>query len=113
MLMAAPPEHAQLRSVKVARPNITVEGSYLSKVEIWDFPTGTEITKPALAGSAKLSNARGKDEVWVFPIECNSPLVPSTEVFVKAYDSDGKVIGKKSLPYRGATEIANALCGAQ
>jgi len=111
--MAAPPEQAQLRSVKVARPNILIEGAHLGKVEIWDFPTGAEITKPTLAGSAKLSNAAGKEEVWVFPIACAYPLLPSTEVFIKAYDSEGKVIGKKSLPYRGATEIGNALCGTR
>jgi hypothetical protein len=32
-----------VRMVRVVRPNIVVYGSYLSRVEIWVEPTGTEV----------------------------------------------------------------------
>jgi len=109
----APKEHARLRAVVVNRPNIVVRGAYLGKVEIWTVPTGTGITEDAyaLVGNAKRHNSAGPSEIWLFRIPCTSPLILSTEVFVKAFDTDGREAATKSLPYRGATDIAEALCG--
>jgi len=107
-------QHAELHSVAVKRPNIVVRGAYLGKVEIWAVPTGTEITENeyALVGNAKRNNDAGRNEIWVLPITCTSPLIPSTEVFVKGFDANGNEIGKKSLPYNTLTGIYEALCGA-
>jgi hypothetical protein len=64
-----------------------------------------------MVGSAKRHNSAGPSEIWLFRIPCTSPLILSTEVFVKTFDTSGKEIATKSLPYRGATDIAEALCG--
>jgi hypothetical protein len=112
-LAASPKGHAQLRAVLVKRPNIVVRGAYLAKVEIWAVPTGTGITEDeyTLVGAAKRSNAAGGNEIWLFRITCESPLVSSTEVFAKGFDESGYQIGRKSLPYTSLTAIAHALCG--
>ena len=64
-----------------------------------------------MIGNARRSNAAGQKEIWLFPIVCESPLIPSNEVFVKAFDVKGDQVGRKSLPYSGASDIAQALCG--
>ena len=110
---AAPREHARLRAVVVNRANVVVRGAYLGKVEIWTVPTGTRITEDAyvLVGTAERHKSAGASEIWLFRVPCTSPLILSTEVFVKAFDTEGKEIATKSLPYRGATDVAEALCG--
>lgn len=111
---AVPPqEQPRLHAVAVMRPNIVVRGAYLGKVEIWSVPAGTEITEDAYAllGTAKRRNYAGPSEIWMFRISCTSPLILSTEVFAKAFDTEVKEIATKSLPYRGATDIVEALCG--
>jgi hypothetical protein len=109
---AHPQKHSELRAIAVKRPNIVVRGSYLGKVEIWAVPTGTAISpEGGLVGKARRNNAAGEKETWLFPIVCDSPLIPSTEVFVKAFDVKGNQVGRKSLPYGGAGDIAQALCG--
>jgi hypothetical protein len=87
-------------------------GAYLGKVEVWAVPTGTGIgpEEYVLVGNARRQTVAGRNEVWLFPIDCTH-LIPSTEVFVKGFDQTGKTVGAKSLPYRGATEIKNAICG--
>jgi hypothetical protein len=103
---------AELGAIAVKRPNIVVRGAYLKKVEIWVVPTGTGISpEGGLVGNARRSNGAGRKEIWLFPISCESPLIPSTEVFVKAFDVKGNQVGRKSLPYSGASDIAQALCG--
>jgi len=109
--VAAQYDQSRLRSIAVKRPNIIVRGAYLSKVEVWAVPTGTEITEDEyeLLGDATRSNSAGPNEVWTFSVPCNEFL--ATEVFVTAFDSHGKAIGTKSLPYQGATELFEAVCG--
>jgi len=105
-------KQAELRAITVKRPNIIVRGSYLGRVEVWAVPTGTGISpEGGLVGNAKRSNAAGEKETWLFRIACESPLIPSTEVFVKAFDMNGDQVGRKALPYSGASDIAQALCG--
>lgn len=114
--IAAPAtKRALLRSVEVKRPNILIRGAYLQNIEVWAVPTGTGITRDeyALVGTATRRGAAGQNETWLFPIECTSPLIPSTEIFVKAFDKTGKTVGTKSLPHTGASEISDALCGGQ
>src|SRR5216684_5814072 len=113
--LATPPiKRAQLRTIEVKRPNIVIRGAYLSRVEVWAVPTATGITPDeyAMVGNAKRSNAAGRKEIWSFPIACTSPLIPATEVFVKGFDANSNEVGRKSLPYSGASEIADALCSA-
>jgi hypothetical protein len=108
--------HSQLRSVKVKRPNIVVRGRYLSKVEVWAVPTGTGITENeyTLLGEARRTSAAGSNEAWVFPLDCKGETrLLATEIFVGGFDSHGKGVGSKSLPYKGATEVYEALCGKQ
>jgi hypothetical protein len=108
-------KRALLRAVEVKRPNIVIRGAYLGRVEVWAVPTGTGITPDeyALVGNARRKTEAGRNEIWLFPIDCTSPLIPSTEVFVKGFDLKGKNIGTKSLPYNGASEIGDALCSDQ
>jgi hypothetical protein len=109
---AQPRKRTELRAIAIKRPNIVVRGSHLGKVEIWAVPTGTGISpEGTLVGNARRSNAAGQKEIWLLPIACESPLIPSTEVFVKAFDAKGNQVGRKSLPYSGASDIAQALCG--
>src|SRR5689334_22835392 len=86
-LAASPKGHAQLRAPLVKRPNIVVRGAYLSRVEIWAVPTGKGITEDEykLVGEAKRSNTAGRNEIWLFRIACESPLIPSTEIFAKGF----------------------------
>ena len=108
---AKPRKHSELRAVAIELPNILIHGSHLGRIEIWAVPTGTQIPPEGeLVGNARRNNAAGQNEIWSFVIACESPLIPSTEIFVKAFDMNGKQVGRKSLPYRGASEIAHALC---
>ena len=108
---AGPRRHAELRTIAVKRPNIVVRGSYLGRVEIWAVPPGTEILpEGGLVGNARRNNAAGQNEIWLFRIACESPLIPSTKVFVKAFDVNGNQVRRMSLPYSGASDIAQALC---
>jgi hypothetical protein len=102
-------QHTIIRSTGVKRPNIVVRGANLSKVEVWAIPTGTGITPDeyTLLGTAIRRNAAGQNEVWVFPIP-SGPL-SVTDIFAKGFDAEGKLVGAKSLPYQGATQIYDAL----
>ncbi len=112
--IAAPPgKGSQLRQIQIQQRNIVVRGAYLTKVEVWSVPTGTGITpnEHVLLGNATRTNAAGSKELWVFPIPpCDTFL--ATEVFAKGFDSEGTLIGKKSLPYTGASAVHDALCNA-
>jgi len=83
----------------------------LSKVELWAIPTGTGITPDeyTLLGTAKRRNAAGQNEIWVFPIP-SGPL-SVTDIFAKGFDGQGRLIGTKSLPEKGASQIYDALWG--
>jgi|SRR6516165_7859120 hypothetical protein len=107
-----PARNAQLRAVKIKRPNIVIRGAYLGGVEVCAGPSGTGITEDEYerVGTAKRSNPAGGDEVWIFPITCHSTWIVSTRVFVKAFDASGNYVGTKSLPYSGVTDVATALC---
>jgi hypothetical protein len=100
----------KLNHVEVKRPNVVIHGANLSKVELWAMPSGTGITPDmaGVVGSATRSSKAGSKEVWLFSVE-PCPLdekgISATEVFVKAYDSHGKVVATKSLPYRGASDV--------
>jgi hypothetical protein len=75
--------------------------------------TGITLNEYALIGSATRKTATGRDETWLFPIDCGSTSPLATEVFVKAFDGRGKQVGKICLPFAGASEINDALCGGQ
>jgi hypothetical protein len=100
-----------LGSMGIKRPNLVVRGSNLSKVELWAIPTGTGITPDEymLLGTAKRRNAAGPNEIWIFPIP-SGPL-SVTDIFAKAFDGQGHLIGTKSLPQQGASQIYDALWG--
>jgi len=90
----------------VKRPNFIVRGNALSRVEIWCYPTGTGVTKPALLGRARRTTRAGRNEIW-------SLLIPgellATQVFVEGYDKRGKLVARRYLPDKGATAVYNAL----
>jgi len=115
--IAGPPaRHPHLRTTKVERPNIVIRGANLYTVEVWAIPTGTEITPDTyvLLGNAKRSNAAGPNETWVFRIPPCNPMdtrLLATEILAKGFDAKGTVIGTKSLLYRGASAVHEALCG--
>ena len=115
-VMAATPQlnHSELRAVQVKRPHIVIRGAYLSKVEVWAIPTGTGITPEefVLLGNADRANPAGHNEMWVFRIpSCKTDTrLLATEVFVTGFSEKGDVVGSKSLPYRGASELYEALC---
>jgi len=116
MSTAQTTREAKLNRVEVKRPNVVIRGAYLSKVELWAVPSGTEITPDmaGVVGSATRSSKAGSKEVWLFSVE-PCPLdekgISVTEVFVKAFDRQGKVVATKSLPYHGASEVHEGLCG--
>lgn len=93
---------------KIAKPHFLVDGANLGKVEVWYWPTGTGITKPALLGTARRITVPGEHERWVLQIPSDLLAV---EIFATAFDKAGNVIGKKSLPYKGASAIYDALYG--
>jgi hypothetical protein len=98
----------QLYDFKIAKPDFVVDGANLSKVEIWSWPTGTGITEPALIGTATRITDSGRHERWILRIPRD---LLSVEIFATASDERGKVIGKKSLPYKGASALYEALYG--
>lgn len=105
----------KLYRVEVTKQKIVIYGGNLSKVEVWAVPSGTGITPDmsVVVGSATRSNA-GPKQVWLFSLEpcpLDAKGINATEVFVKAYDSHAKVVATKSLPYQGATEVYEGLCG--
>jgi hypothetical protein len=98
----------KLHDFKIAKPDFLVDGANLSKVEVWFWPTGTGITKPALVGTANRATGPGEHEKWVLRIPADLLAV---EIFATAFDKTGNVIGKKSLPYKGASALYDALYG--
>jgi hypothetical protein len=114
---ALPTKHPQLRRIDVELPNIVIRGAYLDKVEVWAIPTGTGIapSEYVLLGNAKRKNAAGAKEIWLFQIPpcARETRLVATEVFANGFGADGTLIGKKSLPYVGASAVHDALCGAQ
>jgi hypothetical protein len=100
-----------LTAFLVARPNLIVDGSALSKVEIWAVPVSvTEISESdyKLLGNATLP--AGSDpltQIWTLPIPAEP--VAATEIFAKGFDMKGEFVGQMSLPYLGATQIFNAI----
>jgi hypothetical protein len=116
-IAAAPTKHRQVRSIEVQRPNVVIRGAYLDKVEVWAVPSGTGITPSeyVLLGNAKRRNPAGFEEIWLFPIPpcATDTRLLATEVFAKGFDAKGSLVGKKSLPYAGASAVLDALCGAQ
>ena len=105
---------AAIRDFKIARPNLVVLGTNLSRVEVWAWATGTGITEPGLVGEAKLITGSDYHQRWIFPIPGASehpPAFLAVEIFAKGFDSDGKLVGQKSLPYKGATALNEALFG--
>ena len=105
----------RLLGVEVTRPNIVVHGAYLQRVEVWAVPTGTGITPSdyVLLGKATRTSEAGMKETWQFRIpSCTDTRLQATEILVQGFDSFGVNIGKKSLPFAGASAVRQALCGA-
>lgn len=105
----------KLYGVQVSGRKIVIHGGNLSKVEVWAVPSGTGITPDmsVVVGTATRNKA-GPKQVWLLSLEpcpLDAKAISATEVFVKAYDSHGRVVATKSLPYQGATEVYNGLCG--
>jgi hypothetical protein len=106
----------KLNRIEVKRVNVVILGANLSKVELWAMPSGTGITPDmaVVVGSATRNSKAGSKEVWLFsvqPCPLDEKGINATEVFVKAFDRHGKVVATKSLPYQGATEVHEGLCG--
>ena len=105
----------RLLGVEVTRPNIVVHAAYLNRVEVWAVPTGTGITanQYLLLGKATRTGFSGMRETWQFRIPpCTDTRLQAAEIFVEGFDSFGVNIGKKSLPFEGASALHQALCGA-
>lgn len=105
----------RLMGVELTRPNIIVHGAYLNRVEVWAVPTGTGITPSqyVLLGKATRTTAASMKEIWQLRIpSCTDTRLQATEIFVQGFDSFGVNIGKKSLPFTGASAVHQALCGA-
>ena len=92
---------------KVERPLFVVYGRNLASVEIWDAPTGTGV-EPGRLGAAKRTTPPGNHEKWVLEIP---PDMLAVEIFAIGYNTAHVEVGKKFLPFKGATEIHNALYG--
>ena len=114
---ASATRHPQLRTIEVRRPNVVIRGAYLHKVEVWAIPTGTGITPDdyVVLGNAQRRNGPGPKEIWLFPIGpcATETRLLATEIFAKAFDEEGTVVGTKSLPYNGTSAVREALCGTQ
>ena len=91
----------QLYAFKVERPNFV-------KVEIWSWPTGTGITQPSLIGTATRVTDPGNHEKWTLRIPRDLLAV---KIFAIAFDETGKAVGKRWLPYKGASAVYQALYG--
>ena len=105
----------RLLTVEVTRPNIVVHGAYLNRVEVWAIPAGTGVTASqyVLLGKATRISFAGMREIWQLRIPpCTDTRLQATEIFVQGFDSFGVNIGKKSLPFEGASAVHQALCGA-
>jgi hypothetical protein len=103
---------ATINTFSVQKPDFVVNGSELSKVEIWAVPTGSGVTESnyELLGSATLqSDSDPTAQVWTLPIPA-APVL-ATAIFAKGFDANGAAAANLSLPYNGATEIYDAVWG--
>jgi hypothetical protein len=107
---------ASMIAFLVARPNFVLDGSGLSRVEIWavtDDASSTEKVvekEPKLLGSAELhSGVDPVTQIWTLPIP-EEPFF-ATDIFARGFDQDGDMIGEVSLPYIGASQIHDVLWG--
>src|ERR1044072_9323546 len=102
----------RITAFKVERPNLVLEGSNLSRVEIWAVPTGIGVSESNhyLLGTATLrSDSAAAAQVWTLPIPAEP--VSATEIYAKGFDRDGAATARVSLPYTGATSIYYAVGG--
>lgn len=92
----------------VARPNLVVNGTALSRVEIWAVPAGTDIAEEdhKLLGNVSLhAGSPSSTQIWSMPIPAEPIL--ATEIYARAFDASGTLVEQISLPYLGATQIHN------
>lgn len=93
------------------KPNFVVTGKGLTAVDIIGVPTGTGITEAdyVVLGKASLQSTDSTGvQRWV--VEAPSREMLLTEIMAKA-SHDNAPVATKSLPYKGASEIAQALWG--
>lgn len=105
-------EPGMVTAFLVAKPNLIVDGSALSKVEIWAVPAGTGVLEEdyQLLGNATLQpGSDALTQVWALPIP-EDPVL-ATEIFAKGFDMKGEFAGQMSLPYLGSTQVFNAVWG--
>jgi len=102
------PSTARLQDFRIVRPRFIVRGTQLSKVEIWISSTGTGLKGPALLGTATRISTGGRTETWTLPIPRDLLAV---EIFAMAFGKDGKVVGKRSLPYHDPGALYEAMYG--
>ena len=94
-------------SVHSETKSFVVIGKRLSSVDVMIIPTGTNITEKDHQKLTSMILTKGdeNDQEWTAHLPTQQFLAAG--IYVKAYDSNKKEIGRKTLPYTGATEIYN------
>lgn len=102
---------SQLISFTLQRPSFVAVGSYLSRVQVCGVSSGTGVDPDSCnpLGEASRETPAGKHERWVFTYPPYPVNYMVTEIYARAYGSNGKVVGQKSLGAYGVSGISEAM----
>jgi hypothetical protein len=103
---------AEIMSITVEIPLITIRSENLAKVEVWAIPTGTGVAEfdyEKWGDAALKDTAQDGTQTWTFGIPKDPVL--TVKIFARGYDAAGSKVGDSSLSETGATAIYNAFWG--
>lgn len=102
----APQQVAEITSFSVVGKNFVVKGKFLSKIEIWNIPSGTGIDPSMYKKIAMSTSYQGtiNSQTFTILIPCSEGF--GTNIFAKGYNQQGNALAStKYLPYNGVTDI--------
>lgn len=101
-----PQQVAEIMNFSVSGKNFVVKGKFLSKIEIWNIPSGTGIDPSMYKKIATSTSYQGTigSQTFTILIPCSEGF--GTNIFAKGYDQLGNALAvTKYLPYNGVTDI--------
>ena len=110
---SAPPVQPAITAITIKQPNIVVTAANLKRVELWEVPTGTNVTENDYQKVDTMNLAKtDPDGVQTWTLLIPSAPILATQIFAKGFDSDGNEVGRVVLPATGASELYDELWGS-
>ena len=94
---------------EVSGAHFLASGTGLSRVEIWSVPTGTGVTSANYRKIGEMPRPTTPAGRWTLAVS-GCPIL-STGIFARGYGADGRVSRDVYLPYQGATDLNQYVCG--